>query len=56
LSPNIQSIGQGLYWVGMVDMLNVIYIVPDANVLIGERRIFIESLKQYRDRIVIGLS
>ncbi|ADM27569.1 hypothetical protein Igag_0739 [Ignisphaera aggregans DSM 17230] len=36
-------------------MLNVTYIIPDANVLISERRIFIESLKQYRNRIVIGI-
>jgi len=39
----------------MVDTLNVTYVIPDTNVLIGKRRRFIESLKQYRDRIVVGL-
>jgi len=55
LSPNIQSLDRAYTGVGMVDMLNVTYIIPDANVLIGEWRRFIEYLKQYKDRIIIGL-
>jgi len=39
----------------MAGVSGVTYIIPDTNVLIGKRRRFIESLKRYRDRIVVGL-
>ncbi len=39
----------------MKNVLVRVYVTPDTNILIGRRRVFIEKLKQYKSKVVIGL-